>query len=232
MNNPSTQKFTKRFTEKFTDQFKNTLSQWHLLNHPFYIDWREGKLTMSQLKNYAFQYSFHVDAFPQYVSFVHAQCTDAKSRKDLAHNLADEEGLLGEKPHPELWHDFCIGLGISSDDLKTGTPAVAAQEMVDTFFEAAKSSYAEGLGSLTAYEYQVPEIAVSKIDGLKKFYGITNDDTTRFFAVHREADVYHSQACFDAMEALSKDDQDKALNAAVKSSEKLWAFLSECHAHA
>ncbi len=162
----------------FTQKFKETLKPWHLLNHPFYVDWREGKLTLSQLQNYAFQYSFHVESFPRYVSFAHAHCTHPDARKELARNVADEEGLMGEKPHPELWLQFCDGLKVDRNEIKNGKASKASQQMVDTFFEAAKSSYAEALGSLTAYEYQVPEIAVSKIDGLRKFYGIEDLKTT------------------------------------------------------
>ena len=40
--------------------------------------------------------------------------------------------------------------------------------MIDNFFSQARSSYAEGLASLYTYERQIPEIAETKIQGLKK----------------------------------------------------------------
>ena len=32
------------------------------------------------------------------------------------------------------------------------------------------------------------------MEGLNKFYGIDSEDALKFFAVHREADVWHSEA--------------------------------------
>ena len=46
------------------------------------------------------------------------------------------------------------------------------KEMIDNFFKQARLSYAEGLASLYTYERQIPEIAETKIQGLKKFYGV------------------------------------------------------------
>ena len=40
--------------------------------------------------------------------------------------------------------------------------------MIDNFFAQARKSYAEGLASLYTYERQIPEIAETKIQGLKK----------------------------------------------------------------
>ena len=45
--------------------------------------------------------------------------------------------------------------------------------MIDNFFVQARKSYAEGLVSLYTYERQIPEIAETKIQGLKKFYGVS-----------------------------------------------------------
>ena len=44
--------------------------------------------------------------------------------------------------------------------------------MIENFFSQARKSYAEGLASLYTYERQIPEIAETKIQGLKKFYWV------------------------------------------------------------
>ena len=41
------------------------------------------------------------------------------------------------------------------------------KDMIDNFFVQARKSYAEGLASLYTYERQIPEIAETKIQGLK-----------------------------------------------------------------
>jgi len=43
-----------------TDVFVTKLAPLHLLQHPFYMDWMQGKITPDQLKDYAAQY-YHDD---------------------------------------------------------------------------------------------------------------------------------------------------------------------------
>ena len=60
------------------------------------------------------------------------------------------------------------------------------KEMIDNFFKQARLSYAEGLASLYTYERQIPEIAETKIQGLKKFYGVnTKEGLLNILARHR-----------------------------------------------
>ena len=60
----------------------------------------------------------------------------------------------------------------------------------------------EGLAALYAYESQIPEVSKTKREGLAAFYGIADEDATRFFSVHEEADVWHRQV---EREALGRD---------------------------
>ena len=52
-------------------QLQQIVKQKHLLKHPFYIAWTEGKLTRTHLEKYAAQYFHNVLAFPTYLSAVH-----------------------------------------------------------------------------------------------------------------------------------------------------------------
>jgi pyrroloquinoline-quinone synthase len=45
------------------------------------------------------------------------------------------------------------------------------------------------VAALYAYEAQVPEIATKKIEGLRRFYGVTDAEGLAYFAVHEEAEV-------------------------------------------
>ena len=40
----------------FSQELNKKLDQYHLLNHPFYKSWNEGKLTREIIKDYAEQY--------------------------------------------------------------------------------------------------------------------------------------------------------------------------------
>src|SRR5690606_2724098 len=99
------------------------------------------------------------------------------------------------------------------------------KNLVDTFMRLSRSSYAEGLGALMAYEHQVPAVAQSKIDGLEKFYGINDERTLDFFRTHVKADEWHAQEVADLYNALSETEKKKADQAANQAADALWKFL-------
>jgi len=68
-----------------------------------------------------------------------------------------------------------------------------------------------------AYEMEIPKISRSKIDGLKKFYGLSNEDATRYFKIHEEADVRHVQVWREILDKLPAEKQEVAFAAAVES---------------
>ena len=148
------------------------LDDFHLLKHPFYQAWSEGKLSKETLILYAKQYYHHVEAFPRYISSIHSQCNDIESRQVLLGNLTEEE--KGEDNHPELWLRFAETLGASRQEVKNVDKLDNTKNLVDGYFKLARNSYAKGLGALYAYERQVPAVAESKISGLKAFYDIDN----------------------------------------------------------
>ena len=47
----------------FSKQLNEKLDRYHLLNHPFYKSWNDGKLTREIIKDYAEQYYQHVKHF-------------------------------------------------------------------------------------------------------------------------------------------------------------------------
>ena len=208
----------------YLSTLNQSLDAKHLLLHPFYKHyWAEGKLNKAHLGFYAEQYFHHVDAFPRYVSATHANCDDLSIRKILLDNLIDEEH--GDENHPELWLRFAESLGKMRDEVKTATLLPETKALVNVFLSLTKSSYAEGLGALYAYERQVPEVAKSKIKGLKDFYDIQAETAIKFFKVHIEADEWHSQETAELMKKLPSAEKVKASAAANKAGGALWDFL-------
>lgn len=197
-----------------------------LLNHPFYQAWTEGRLKPSTLKEYALQYHHHVERFPRYIGAIHSQCESPPNRKVLLQNLLEEEGYNGT-PHPQLWKEFAYGLGVDKESFDHFTPSPAIQKVVECFFRLARSSYAEGLGALYAYEAQVPEIAKVKMESLKQHFDIKDDSTLAFFKIHQEADVFHREALEALLKELPVKEKALALTAAQEASQNLWNFLSE-----
>ena len=76
------------------------------------------------------------------------------------------------------------------------------------------------------YERQIPEIADTKIQGLKAHYGVNSKEGLEFFETHKKADVYHRVECEKLLDGLSKEEQGKAEIAALLTAKYLWNFLS------
>ena len=161
------------------------------MQHPFYVAWTRGELTLPALRDYAAQYYRHVAAFPTYISAVHAQCDDPSVRRHLLANLCDEEA--GSPNHPELWLQFAAGLGISPQEVEATQPWPETRHLIETFRAACGTAgVAAGVAALYAYESQIPAVAESKIKGLRAFYGIADASALEYFAVHEAADREHS----------------------------------------
>tara|TARA_E500000331_G_C17162596_1_gene672390 strand:+ start:154 stop:822 length:669 start_codon:yes stop_codon:yes gene_type:complete len=209
----------------FSKKLNQKLDRYHLLKHPFYqIFWNEGKLTREIIKDYAEQYYQHVKAFPRYISATHSICDDIEKRKILLENLQDEENVNGD--HPKLWKNFAKAMGTDVNKIDEIKPDWFTKDMINNFFAQARSSYAEGLASLYTYERQIPEIAETKIQGLKKFYGVNSKEGLEFFEAHKSADVVHRAECEKLLDALSADEQKKAEKASMLTARYLWNFLS------
>lgn len=197
-----------------------------MLKHPFYQAWTAGTLSADTLREYAKQYFHHVEAFPQAVSAVHTNCPDREGRKLLAENLAEEEGLgEGKSDHATLWLDFARGLGADEAAVRAVAKNPETQALIDTFRELSRQSYAAGLGALYAYESQLPAVAMTKIEGLDKFYGVKDADAIRFFRVHETADVEHSAVCRTLLDRLPEDQRAEAIDAADELAAALQGFL-------
>jgi len=208
----------------FSKELNKKLDKYHLLNHPFYKSWNEGKLTREIIKDYAEQYYQHVKAFPRYISATHSLCEDIEKRKILLENLNDEENR--DADHPKLWKNFALSVGADARELEEVKIDQFTKDLIDNFFKNGRSTYAEGLASLYTYERQIPEIAETKIQGLKKYYGVTTNEGLEFFEVHKKADIHHRVECEKLLDGLSKDEQSKAEKAALSTAKYLWNFLS------
>lgn len=207
-------------------------SDLQLLNHPFYQAWMRGALTHESLADYACQYSHHVSAFPGYLELAITKAPNQIAKEILLDQLAEENGQKHGVSHPELWIRFSEGLGVKRSELQGHVPREAIQNLMQTLFDFCKSSWPEALGSLYAYESQVPEVATSKIKGLVEHYQISDARSLEFFAVHQEADVIHRQVLLSLMHELPTDKQAKAQLAMEQTAQSLLHFLTEvqqCH---
>ena len=216
--------------ENFLRELDRVIERHAMLKHPFYQAWNEGKLTKETLVEYAKQYYAHVRSFPTYVSAVHSHCDDPPARQMLLENLIEEE--RGENNHPELWLRFADSLGVTRRDVQTAELLPSTEKSVNTFKKLTQSKvYLEGVAALYAYESQIPDVARTKREGLKKFYGIEDERSVSFFTVHETADLLHRQGERDilAQHCSTKSEKTAVLKAAEEAGRALWNFLDGVH---
>ena len=214
-------------TLSFKNKFDEKISKNHLLNHSFYKSWNAGQLQIETIQEYAVQYFNHVSAFPRYISGIHTNCEDISIRQELLENLIEEE--KGIENHPELWLRFGEGTGKSREDIEKTKAIQETNELVDTFMKLSRDDRTHvGIAALYCYESMVPEIAENKIDGLKKYYGIDDENSLKFFTVHIHADKWHRQVISELLTNLCDTDKKKkeALDAMNEALYALNNFLS------
>jgi pyrroloquinoline-quinone synthase len=199
------------------------IAEKNLLKHPFYQDWQAGKLSREALQLYAAQYYRHVEAFPKHLRLLAARA-DGQLRDIVMENLAEEENPAA--PHPKLWRDFAIALGVSESEI-AGSPSLpGTQAVVETFRDICTNrSLPEAVAALYAYESQIPEIATTKIDGLKGFYGIDTPEGLAYFTVHEEADKAHRASWRSWLEQHTEVDEEQILPATNRALDALWGAL-------
>src|SRR6202522_2470904 len=77
------------------------VEKYHLLKHPFYRAWTEGKLSKQALGLYAEQYYQHVQAFPENLRDLASRTNDDPELKSLVlENLAEELDVFFFNPPP------------------------------------------------------------------------------------------------------------------------------------
>ncbi len=198
----------------------------NVLTHPFYQAWQRGELSSAALQDYAAQYYPHVDAFPRYLSALHSHTDNADTRRALLQNLTDEEA--GTPNHPQLWLQFAEGIGVSARTV-TDTPArPETRHLIDTFLHICKNaSVAAGLAALYSYESQIPQVADTKMEGLRAFYGVDSPEALAYFAVHKEADIEHSRVERALLSHhLHDTDAADAIAASQAALDAVWGLLS------
>src|SRR5216684_255831 len=175
------------------------IAERNLLKHPFYQDWQAGKLSREALQLYAAQYYRHVEAFPKHLRVLAAR-TEGPLQGLIRENLAEEENPAGPQAVVQKFREIC------------GDRPVA-----------------EAVAALYAYESQVPEIATTKIDGLRKFYGVTQPEGLAYFEVHEEADKAHRAAWRGWLKEHASGDKEEILKTTNEALDVLWVALDAVH---
>lgn len=177
-----------------------------LLKHPFYQMWSEGKLSIESLQGYAKEYFHLVKAVPLMVEHLAAQNNDA--------NIM--ENLREEREHIEPWIKFAGALGVGREELESYRALPKTQDSVEKMLHL-MGTFENGIAAMYAYEAEIPKISRSKIDGLEKFYNITDDNATEYFRIHESVDVKHAAVWRNMLAKFPDAKHENAFNGAVSS---------------
>ena len=215
----------------FSLRMEERINSKSLLTHPFYQAWQNGELTSNDLRIYAQQYYFFESAFPMFLSSIHSKCQDRMVRQGILENLWDEE--YGDNNHRALWLAFSAGLGLSEEAVVNAEVNKQTEALLNAYQEVCElGSFQEALAAMYAYEFQVPAISITKIEGLLEHYGFKRDDSIRFFDEHSTLDEEHSKREAESIikhtSAEFETTVEKALDEAL---DAWWGFLDGVNEH-
>jgi pyrroloquinoline-quinone synthase len=184
-----------------------------VLEHPFYVRWSAGELSLEELARYAGQYRHATEALARLCRQA-AEAAPEAHRDEIAAHAAEEEGHVG------LWDDFVEAAGgeIGAE------PTVETAALVTDW--TVPNGYLSQLARMYAIESGQPEISRVKRDGLARFYGIDAGPGAEYFRVHEEADHAHAEESRRLIEdAMSPEDEEALVEAAEAAFVANWRLL-------
>jgi pyrroloquinoline-quinone synthase len=189
------------------DKINAEIEKDSLLKHKFYQMWQEGKLTLDQLSGYSKEYFQLVKNVPSFVENVLDKNPNKRYDKLIESILAEE------KEHVEPWIRFAASLDVSSEELQQYPGESLTRKAVSDLSVISKSSFEEGVAALYAFEKELPKISETKSKGLRQFYNKFDDDSHRYFDIHKEADIYHAKIWENILNEFSEDMHEKIMDA-------------------
>jgi pyrroloquinoline-quinone synthase len=183
----------------FWERIDATLAARNVLEHPFYQRWSAGELTGEELAFYAGEYRHAV------VALASSSAAAAGSAPDeIAGGL--REHAAEEASHIAVWDRFADAVG--ADLGRAPLPATAA--CVEAW-DPAGAELLERLVAIYAIEASQPAISRTKLDGLRRWYGLGGEDACAYFVVHAERDVEHAADGRQLIERLRPGADEDAL---------------------
>ena len=189
----------------FKQALDNKISEYNLLDHPFYQAWSAGELPVEALKCYAREYGAFISTMPKGWE-----------------TLNDAETVEEETEHIDMWADFADGLNTQVSE--------AQIPQMKKLLETAEYLFSEketALGALYAFEAQQPETAKSKLAGLKEFYQLP-EKVEPYFETHSHNE-HEAEKLLARISDLPSDSHETVVQACEQMSRALWDALTGIH---
>lgn len=182
-----------------------------VLSHPFYQRWSAGELSADELASYSGQYRHAVVAIASLSEYV----AERVAAPELVGHAAEEHEHVG------LWDGFVKAV----DGDTNAEPSAETSDCVEAW--TVRDGEIAALARLYAIESGQPQISVTKLDGLKRHYGIDSPEGTGYFTVHRRRDIEHADEGRELLGELiaTPADEDTVVEAAERAFEANWRLL-------
>jgi len=174
------------------------IEQHSLLKHQFYQMWSDGKLSQESLSGYSKEYFQLVKQVPSFVASV-AKYAPQSNLDELMANQKEES------EHIVPWTRFAKALGVSEKELEKYEGLEKTKKAISEM-SSLMGSLEGGAAAMYALEKEIPKISQTKLEGLYKFYGITDYDATQYFEIHKEADIRHTKTWQKILERNSQNE--------------------------
>ena len=186
------------------ERIEQSRARHNVLEHPFYVRWSAGELSLDELARYAGQYRHATEALAKLCADT-AQLAPQARRDEVERHAGEEQEHIG------LWDDFVEAAGgeIGTEPTAETTECVRAWTAPDGYLAA--------LARLYAIESGQPEISRIKREGLAQFYGIDGGRGSEYFRVHEASDEAHAEQSRRLIEDAMEAGDDDAIVAAAES---------------
>ena len=180
--------------------------------HPWQQLFLEGKLSQDQLKVWAQnRYYFHA-GIPAKDANVFCKLPNNKDAQGMwLEKLQEEMGDDEEQSHPEMFLDFCEGLGLGRDEVKNAEVFAPIKIGVDAYRDMARvRPFQVGVGSSIS-EFLIPFKMTRMLKAFREHYSFIPDKALHFFEAHREADERHGNIMINLVETYGQTEEHKKL---------------------
>jgi pyrroloquinoline quinone (PQQ) biosynthesis protein C len=214
--------------------------QWHTKNHPFYLDFFEGKIGIKEMGVLMAQHYHHAWNVGPYVAYAYVKAPE-DGKLPILSNMAEEAGLIagpGEdrKPldHFELILRFTRVAGMTDDEVKATIPLPGFRARSFYHIHVLREEpFAVIVAMQATMEGQQPAINGERtLPAFQKYHGYKLDDPAiEFFTEHYLADADHSNRAIElvARHITSEDLANRALTVAQIQLRNRWDGMTDVY---
>ncbi|MEW9528657.1 TenA family transcriptional regulator [Microbispora sp. NPDC049125] len=197
-------------TEEFFDALNRDVKATECVENPFFAAFRNGEITVEDVKVFADQYYLYIRTFPQILAGLSHRVEDEKIRKELAKTIVSELGGSEGEIHFRLFEKSCAPLGVKIADIGEADYLPETVALVDGI----KKMFLEGsiesaLGGHYTIELSGLPMIASFYEGFRLFPESTVE-SLEYFYLHLLIEREHVEWIHDAVEQVTGADEAHA----------------------